>query len=678
MALFEGLNEVQRAAASFGNDPLLIIAGAGTGKTTTLVHRVGHLIQSGIEPPRILLLTYTRRAAAMMIERTRKLLGDDQEISGLWAGTFHGISVRLLHIFGQALGLPSRFSIHDRSDSEDLIESLLKKLKADTKDKSLPKKGTALSIHSYCMNSQWPLDQVLEEHYPDFERHHDLLSELFRAYQEHKRQLGIADFDDLLLLMREMAFHQQIGPRLRERFQAILVDEYQDTNVLQSQILLGLSRDGHGLTVVGDDAQSIYSFRAATIRNILDFPKHFPDAHIVKLEQNYRSTAPLLQLSNAVIAQAKESFDKQLWSQRTEGSRPQLIRCYSAADQAEIIVKRILRHKAEGVPLARQAVLFRAGHHSTTLETELMRNHINFVKYGGLKFVEAAHVKDLLAFLRVAENSKDTVAASRILMLLPGIGPRKAGQIMGMLEVSTNGLQILQQTKPPMASASMWPGFVKLMTDLEKDKPPKLSDQLIATLNFYKPLLELQYEDANQRWSDLQQLLALSDRFESRTQMLADLALDPPTSTEDLPDMHEGQPVKKNKEPPLVLSTIHSAKGLEWEVVYVMSAMNGCLPMPRALEAKEGHEEERRLLYVALTRAVNYLYVSYEEAGFGGGFTYGYSNPYAAPTGGLTEYLDTPAIRTLFQKQSASKWVPIESIKVEQKTTTPARKARRK
>jgi DNA helicase-2/ATP-dependent DNA helicase PcrA len=459
--------------------------------------------------------------------------------------------------------------------------------------------------------------------------------------------------------MREMVHHPQLGPRISERFQAVLVDEYQDTNVLQSQILSGLSPAGRGLTVVGDDAQSIYSFRAATVRNILDFPAQYPDARVIKLEQNYRSTVPLLAASNGLIALAAEGFDKQLWSEREHGARPQLVQCTSDFDQADVIVKRILRHKAEGIGFDRQAVLFRAGHHSLALETELMRQRIHFVKYGGLKFAEAAHVKDLLAYLRLAENIQDTVAALRVLQLIPGIGPRKAAQCVEMLDVSSTGLEVWNQVRPPASAAKLWSRFVWLLTELAHDRPERLADQLALVLEFYKPLMEERYDNAPQRASDLQQLLALADRFSSRQQMLIDLTLDPPTSTEDLPDLDRSKP----KEPPLVLSTIHSSKGLEWPVVYVMSASSGYLPMPRAASTPEGYEEERRLLYVAMTRAADYLYVLYKDSPYEDTFSYGYGGRrgYLQPAGGLTEFLAPAAIRQLFQAQIGSAWQTLET-----------------
>jgi DNA helicase II / ATP-dependent DNA helicase PcrA len=655
--LLAGLNPEQRTAAMHGQEPLLIIAGAGSGKTNTLVHRVAYQIASGTPAERIMLLTYTRRAALQMIERLRRLVDDPAELAGIWAGTFHATSVRLLRIFGEAVGLSLRFTIHDRPDAEDLLDGLLRRILEKAKDKTFPKKGTALSIHSYQVNSQWPLKRVLEEQFPDYEHHEKLLGLLFKQYQAAKLKLGIVDYDDLLLLMRDLMQHPEVGPRIVERFTSVLVDEYQDTNTLQSAILQGLCPAGKGLTVVGDDAQSIYSFRAATVENILGFPEQFPGAKTVKLEQNYRSTQPLLEASNAVIAMAREGFEKQLWSSRHSGFKPQLVSCWSDHEEADMIVKRILRHRAEGVPLKDQAVLFRAAFHSLALETELARNKLPFVKYGGLKFAEAAHVKDILAYMRLAENQRDTVAALRILLLMPGIGPRKASQCVETLDVSTTGIEAWNQIKPPTASAQLWPQLVRLLTQLTQDKPAGLADQLLAILKLYQPLLEDRYDNAPQRLRDLEQLITMADRFESRQQMLVDLAIDPPSSTADLP--HERA---KAKEAPLVLSTIHSAKGLEWPVVYVMGATNGKMPMSRAASTTAGYEEERRLLYVALTRAARWLYVSYSESGASPGYN-SWSRGWGQEGGGVTELLPAK-ICQLFQRQTAGRLKPLEEVTV--------------
>lgn len=652
--LLSRLNPQQRQAAEHGIEPLLLIAGAGTGKTTTLVHRVAYQIASGIAPNRIMLLTFTRRAAQQMIERLHKISGGQVDVSGVWAGTFHATSVRLLRIFGEAIGFSPRFTVHDRSDAEDLLDSLITKLKRESGKQLLPKKGTALSIHSFQVNSQWPLKKVLGEQYPDYEPDLEELAKLFKLYQRHKRQLSVADYDDLLLLMRELLEHPEVGPRVVERFERVLVDEYQDTNPLQAQVLTALCPTGRGLTAVGDDAQSIYSFRAATVKNILEFPKLFPQSTLLKIEQNYRSTQPLLEISNAVIAAAREGYAKQLWSQRKSGFKPQLVACEDDSDQAEMIVERIERHRAEGVPLKEQAVLFRAAYHSLALETELMRKKIPFVKYGGLKFAESAHVKDLLAYLRLAENVRDSVAALRVLLLMPGIGPKKAAQCMQLLELSSTGLSVLGQAKPPSASAGRWSPLVKLLVDLEQGKPKSLRGQLEQALEFYSPLMEERYDNASLRMRDLEQLIQMADRFESRDQMLVDLSIDPPNSTADL------ESGKKSKEPPLVLSTIHSAKGLEWRVVFVMGAAVGLIPLPRAAGSVDGYEEERRLLYVALTRAADWLYVSYPQPRYNSGGGWSYSS-YQRPVGGLTEFIPE-SLAKRFQRQTTQNWAKILQV----------------
>ncbi len=637
------LNDEQQAAVEHGRAPLLIVAGAGTGKTTTLVHRVAHLLRIGVEPARIMLLTFTRRSAEQMLQRLNALGGfeDRADVRGIWSGTFHATSVKLLRMYGEAVGLPPRFTVHDRSDSEDLMGTLLDRHIKKSNLAGMPKKGTALSIYSFMVNSQKPLKRVLVEQYGEYIDHVEPLKKLFDDYSRHQKELGIADFDSLLVLMRDLLRHEHVGPMIRRRFECVLVDEYQDTNPLQAQVLQALCPTGEGLTAVGDDAQSIYSFRAATVRNILDFPNQFPGAAVLKLQQNYRSTQPLLGCSNAVIAEASERYEKDLWSAREEGDRPQLVECFSDYEQADFIVDKIKLHRRNKIPLNQQAVLFRASHHSAALETNLMRDKIPYVKYGGLKFAESAHVKDMLAFLRLAENYRDTVAALRVLLLIPGVGPKKAAQCIETLEVSTAGVSVLGQIRAPANAKEMWGKLVKLLTRLAENEPVKLSAQLERVLEFYEPLMEAKYDYAPQRKRDIEQLLMLADRFETRTQLLVDLTLDPPNSTADLPTANDDKNTKaKSEEPPLVLSTIHSAKGLEWPVVFVMSVAQGMIPFPRSAETREGFEEERRLLYVALTRAADWLYVTYPKFKSGPSW----SN-YSQNMGGRSELLSAKIVQ---------------------------------
>ena len=519
-------------------------------------------------------------------------------------------------------------------------------------DKRFPKKGTCMAIYSRCVNAREKLDDVLGNHFPWCKEWHDDLKQLFDGYVDRKEAAGVLDYDDLLLYWQALvggaegrperlpspsgrgaggegggeaeqppnfsspptaltlALSQgergpaKVGDGVRKLFDCILVDEYQDTNTLQAEILYGLSPEGKGLTVVGDDAQSIYAFRAATVRNILDFPKHYQGTTIVTLEQNYRSTQPILEATNRVIGLARERYTKNLWSQRAEGERPKLVNCEDDTDQAEYVIRRILEHREAGVDLRRQAVLFRASHHSILLEAELARANIPFHKYGGLKFVETAHVKDLMAFLRLAENPRDMVSGSRLLPLLPGIGPGKARQLMDALLAADGNFAAWAEWRPPAGAAKLWPKFVALVSELTNTRDD-LPTQLGRVRKFYAPLLEAKYDHVEPRLRDLEQLELIASRYRSRPRMLLEMTLDPPSSTQDL----AGPPTLDDDY--LTLSTIHSAKGLEWDAVYVIHAADGNIPSDMATKHPEEIEEERRLFYVALTRAKNWLYVCY-------------------------------------------------------------------
>jgi DNA helicase-2/ATP-dependent DNA helicase PcrA len=611
------LNAAQKQAVQHGRGPLLIIAGAGTCKTLTLAHHVAHLIEDGVLPERILLLTFTRRAAAEMLHRVELLRrgkpvkksrqkGKNTEAASprkVWGGTFHAVGARLLRIHGPAIGVDPRFTIHDQADSADLLDALRTELKLAEKRKEFPKKGTCQTVHSGWINSGLKLEVFLKASYPWCLKYLDDLRKLFQAYAERKRQHNVFDFDDLLLYWSKLLADPSAGDAVRQRFDCVLVDEYQDTNPIQAEILKRLRPDGTGVTVVGDDAQSIYSFRGATIRNILDFPKQFPGTTVVKLEENYRSTEPILEVSNAVIAQAREGYNKRLRSSRTEGEQPHLLAAGDEQAEAREIVAQILRHRKEGVPLKNQAVLFRASHHSLAVEMELARKKIPFYKYGGLKFAEAAHVKDLVAFLRLAENPRDAVSGLRLLKLLPGIGPKKAQDIMTVLGAAGN-LKGLSECKVPAAATASWKTFTTLLGELTREPAPDVVAQIQHVLKFYTPVLRQSYDEPEQRLEDLRKLRDLGERFEDRGSFLAELTLDPPASTQDLAGK-AAQPADF-----LILSTIHSAKGLEWDAVFVINATEGAIPSNRA-ETPAQIDEERRLFYVALTRARNWLTVTY-------------------------------------------------------------------
>lgn len=650
--LLGGLNPQQRNAVQQGRGPLLIVAGAGTGKTATLVYRVASLIAEGVDPAKILLLTFTRRAAAEMIGRVDGVLGQLRQLEKgnsphlpvrpggcsaqmgtvpffqpaprghrIWGGTFHAVAARLLRKYGKAVGLDPQFTIHDRSDSEDLLNVVRTALGLARNDRRFPKKGTCMAIYSRCVNSRQKLPEVLAGHFPWCREWTEELKRLFDAYTDRKESSSTLDYDDLLLYWHALLADPLAGEAIRGQFECVLVDEYQDTNLLQAEILYRLCPAGQGLTIVGDDAQSIYAFRAATVRNILDFPQHYPQSTVLPLEQNYRSTQPILDAANAVIALSPERYAKNLWSTRTEGQRPALVSCEGEDEQTEFVIRQVLEHREAGIDLRRQAVLFRASHHSIVLEAELARRNIPFHKYGGLKFVETAHVKDLMAFLRLAENPRDVVSGLRLLALLPGIGPKKAQQLMEMLAggeadaradaiagsepiARAEGFAAWTAWKPPAAAARLWPELVELLIQLARSKQP-LTVQVHEVRTFYSPLLEQLYDNPRPRARDLEQLEQLAARFGDRQSMLAEITLDPPSSTQDL----AGPPSLDDDY--LVLSTIHSAKGLEWDAVYVIHAADGNIPSDMAAGSAEEIEEERRLFYVALTRAKSWLYVCF-------------------------------------------------------------------
>ncbi|MGH7178837.1 MAG: ATP-dependent helicase, partial [Tepidisphaeraceae bacterium] len=591
----DNLNEQQRAAATAGIEPLLIVAGAGTGKTCTLAHRVAHLIATGIDPGRILLLTFTRRAAAEMIKRVASLTAPNGSIvSQLWGGTFHAISNRLLRMHCRSLGLAENFTVIDRSDAEDVLNEVRADLHLDSSDVRFPRKATCMSIYSRCVNAAEPIEQALKAHFPWYMNYPDQLKALFRAYVARKQEQAVLDYDDLLLYWQHMMQDENLGEHVRLQFDAVLVDEFQDTNALQAAILRGLCPDGRRLTVVGDDAQSIYSFRAATVNNILDFPDKYPGAQVTKLEQNYRSVQPILDATNAVIALSRRRHAKDLFSTRGGNQKPRLVTLCDEDQQSDYLITRILAHHEAGIPLKRQAVLFRAAHHSDALEIALGRRNIPFVKYGGLKFLEAAHVKDVLAFLRLAENPRDATSALRVLQLLDGVGPGFARRAIGHLSSRAWDLKSLGALHPPASASEQWGGFVGLMIGLRAADAP-LAQQIEQVRAFYSPILERRYDAAHVRLRDIEQLERISANFPSRRQMLTDLTLDPPSATQDL----AGPPLRE--EDYLILSTIHSAKGCEWDVVYVIHAADGNIPSDMATEDAEQIEEERRLFYVALT-----------------------------------------------------------------------------
>ncbi|KKB80974.1 ATP-dependent DNA helicase [Devosia soli] len=611
----EALNANQRLAVEHGvghpdPKPLLVIAGAGSGKTNTLAHRVAHLIVNGADPRRMLLLTFSRRAAAEMARRVERIAG---KVLGLgsgavtdaltWSGTFHGIGARLLREHAHLIGLDPAFTIHDREDSADLMNLVRHELKFSETTTRFPTKGTCLAIYSRAVNAQADLDEVLKTVFPWCAMWSAELRTLFGAYVAAKQAQNVLDYDDLLLYWAGMMGEPTIAAQVSALFDHILVDEYQDTNRLQSAILLALRPDGRGMTVVGDDAQSIYSFRAATVRNILDFPGAFtPPAEIVTLDRNYRSTQPILAAANAVIGEATERFTKNLWSERVSEAKPLLVTVKDEADQVGYIAKSVLEARELGTPLKQQAVLFRTASHSGPLEIELTRRNIPFVKFGGLKFLDAAHIKDVLAVLRWAENPKDRVAGFRVLQLMPGIGPGTAGRVLDAIGNSTDPAWALGEVPPPLKAGQHWPDLVTMVGRLAS-RETAWPLELGYVRQWYEPLLEHGYEDASIRVADIVQLEQIAGGYPSRNRFLTELTLDPPDATSDQP----GVPLRD--EDYLILSTIHSAKGQEWKSVHVLNVVDGCIPSDLGTGTTHELEEERRLLYVAMTRAKDELHL---------------------------------------------------------------------
>ena len=662
----DALNPAQReavchAGASGPAAPLLVIAGAGSGKTNTLAHRVAHLIENGADPARILLLTFSRRAADEMGRRVRRILAQASagrpglaQAELRWSGTFHAIGARLLRDYAGRIGLDPGFTIHDREDSADLMNLVRHEAGLSTTRQRFPQKGTCLAIYSAVVNTRAPLAEVLQASFPWCAEWEDELKRLFRAYVEAKQAQQVLDYDDLLLYWAQMVAEPALGAEIGGLFDHVLVDEYQDTNHLQAAILMAMKPDGRGLTVVGDDAQSIYAFRGATVRNILDFPAAFdPPAHVVTLEQNYRSTRPILEAANAVIALAAERFTKNLWSERQSAQRPRIVAVKDDADQATFVVDGVLARREEGLKLKQQAVLFRASAHSARLEMELTRRNVPFVKFGGLKFLEAAHIKDVLAVLRWAENPRDRVSGFRAIQLLAGVGPKTAGRVLDNMCAAPEGCALLAEQPVPEAARAGWLEFAALIDCLAGRMPPSESAaaavgaaraaSLSATppdhtafdpsrlaplprglhaegaagaaqavslaagpqwpadfelaCRWYEAQMPRLYDDFAVRVLDIQQLARIAATSPSRQRFLTELTLDPPSATSG----EAGMPLLD--EDYLILSTMHSAKGQEWNAVSVLNVVDGCIPSDVATRNSAEVEEERRLLYVAMTRA---------------------------------------------------------------------------
>jgi ATP-dependent DNA helicase UvrD/PcrA len=624
----EHLNPDQRQAATHREGPLLILAGAGTGKTTTLCARVAWLVAEGVAPERILLLTFTRRAAREMLQRTRSYVRPPSGSTMVVGGTFHSVAHQFVRLHASALGLAPGFGVLDAGDAADLIDLIREEHGHAQSRRRFPKKATLLDIYSRTVNAQQLVSDVVAEHFPWCEEHLDALSPLFKAYAARKRALGVLDLDDLLLYWRALVVDEVAGPTIEASFDHILIDEYQDVNGLQVEIVRALRRNRHEVTAVGDDFQAIYGWRAASAEHILQFPEQFPQATVVTLEQNYRSSQPVLDLSNALATQATRAFPKRLRTERQHGSRPELVFCRDESAQAAEVCDRVIEAREQGMLLRDQAVLARTSHDTGLLELELTRRGIPFVKYGGLRYLEAAHVKDLIALLRLADNPRDEISWFRILQLIDGVGPvtarRAVDQLMAMPQADLQARWAAARAQLPSAAVAAADELVRALSDTKAERRAGVRAERLR--NALAPVIDARYPDGGVRLADLDQLVAAAHEYEGELRhFVGELVLDPPQSSADLagpPHLDEDY---------LVLSTIHSAKGLEWHAVHVIALYDGNVPADMAAGTEERIDEERRLLYVAITRARRalhlYVPVRYYHRPNGGGDAHGYGKP---------------------------------------------------
>jgi DNA helicase-2/ATP-dependent DNA helicase PcrA len=613
------LNETQYEAVMTVDGPLLIVAGAGTGKTRTLVFRVARLIETGIRPESVLLLTFTRRASQSMLQRAARLADERcQRVSG---GTFHSMAHSVLRKHSDLTGVARAFTVLDQSDTEDLIDYVRRQMGLVGKDRHFPRKRTIGAIFSMAANKLMPLDEVLHQSYPQFIHAAEDLAPLMKAFDQYKRSRNLLTYDDLLIRLRDaLEASRELRQKLSNQFHYIMVDEYQDTNKLQAQIVRLMAEDADNVAVVGDECQAIYSFRGASFKNMLEFPELFPDAKVIKLEENFRSAQPILDVANAVIKDASEGYQKQLFSRLTDGPQPLLVSATDENEQSRFVVQRIEELREEGVPYQEIAVLFRSGSHSFDLEIELGKHAVPFRKFGGIRFAESAHIKDVLSFLRVVVNPADTVSWFRMLKLVNNIGEVTVQQILDYLDIERKSFRasrakegLIKKLKQFPAKAGYKDQLARLAGVLQSVIENKtVRAQLAAIEKFYKPILQATYDDHPRRQRELEHLLAIAKRYKTAEELLSDVALDP-VDTALAEAQARGQGF-------VTLSTVHSAKGLEWNTVFVIWMMDGWFPSSRAYDAFEDLEEERRLLYVAATRAKKHLYFTcpmnpYESAG---------------------------------------------------------------
>lgn len=581
----------------------LIIAGAGTGKTRTLVYRVARLVELGYDPRSILLLTFTRKAAREMITRAELLL--DQRCAKVSGGTFHSFANLTLRKYAKAINLDPSFTILDQGDAEDVVNLIRSQAGLVSKEKRFPNKRTLYKIYSLSVNTGREIDQIVEQEYPHFLEHIDDMNYVFRAFTDYKRVNYLLDYDDLLVYLRDFLWEfSPAAKSLLNNINFIMVDEYQDTNKLQSEIVQGLAQIRENVMVVGDDSQSIYSFRGANFKNIIEFPKMFDNVTTIMLEENYRSTQHILNFANVINQNALEKFEKNLFSMHKDGPMPGIVATASENLQSKFIVEKVLELLEEGIPLSDMAVLFRSSFFSFDLEIELSKANIPFVKVGGMKFIETAHIKDILAFLRIIQNPRDMVSWFRVLLLHEGVGPKSAEKLLDAL----SGKHFEIKSDPGYLGKARIVARVKELFELlylliTQEKSP--TDKAQQVIEYYNPIFKLKYDDWNKRRKDIDIFLNITEKYKSLNSLLSDMAIEPPVdSVTDIGD-------EDKQEDHLTLSTIHSAKGLEWHTVFVMHALEGFFPGTRFSEKIDQIEEERRLMYVAVTRAARNLFISY-------------------------------------------------------------------
>ena len=604
------LNDAQRAAVTALPGAALVIAGAGSGKTRTLTYRVAYLLEQGIAPGRILLLTFTNKAAREMMGRVTDLIGHD--LNELWGGTFHSIGNRVLRRHAEAMGFRPGFTIQDREDAKGLINACIAEAEIDVKATRFPKPDVLCEIFSLAVNKQVKAAEIIEERYAWFEHLHDEIADIGERYTARKRANGMMDFDDLLVLwLRLMRDHDDLRELYQRRFQFVLVDEYQDTNKLQAELIDLLGARHKNVMVVGDDSQSIYSWRGANFQNILEFPKRYPGSAVYKIETNYRSTPQILELANAAIAANTQQFAKELAASRDDGEKPAVVACGAADEQAAFIAQRVLELRDEGIEMNDMAVLYRSHFHALELQLELTRRNIPFSITSGVRFFEQAHIKDVTSYLKWLGNPRDELAFKRLALMLPGVGAKTAAKLWdSFLQHHADGRPLAESLQKcvgvPKKAVAGWAQFSATISQLEADPVRGDAGAMIELVieAGYKDYVAANYDKVHARLDDIEQLGAFSRQYDELETFLGELALLTNIEAE------EDKPRDDDHEQ-LRLTTIHQAKGLEFKVVFVIMLCDGMFPSNRSLDSIEGEEEERRLFYVAITRAKDELYLSY-------------------------------------------------------------------